>query len=58
MRDIQDFYRTPTGAKALKVLPEIMGEMMGKLGPRIQDTMQRVNVAVAGILQKHGLGPK
>jgi hypothetical protein len=58
MRDIQAFYRTPTGAKALKVLPEIMGEMMGKLGPRIQDTMQRVNVAVAGILQKHGLGPK
>ncbi len=58
MRDIQAFYRTPTGAKALKVLPEIMGEMMGNLGPRMQGMMQRINVAVIDILKKHGLGPK
>jgi uncharacterized protein len=58
MRDIQAFYRTPAGAKALKVMPEIMGETMGSLGPRMQGMMQRINVAVIGILQKHGLGPK
>ena len=58
MRDIQAFYRTPAGAKALKVMPEIMGETMGNLGPRMQGMMQRINTAVVGILQKHGLGPK
>jgi uncharacterized protein len=58
MRDIQAFYRTPSGAKALKVMPEMMGEMMGNLTPRLQGMMQRINVAVIGILQKHGLGPK
>jgi hypothetical protein len=58
MRDIQAFYRTPAGAKALKVLPKIMGETMGSLGSRLQGMRQRINVAVLGILQKHGLGPK
>jgi hypothetical protein len=58
MRDIQAFYRTPSGAKALKVMPEIMGETMGSLTPRMQGMIQRINVAVVGILQKRGLGPK
>jgi uncharacterized protein len=58
MRDIQAFYRTPSGAKALKVMPEIMGETMGNFGPRMQGMMQRINVAVIGTLQKHGLGSK
>lgn len=58
MRDIQAFYRTPAGAKTLKVMPQIMGETMGNLGPRMQGMMQRINGAVVDILQKHGIGPK
>jgi hypothetical protein len=58
MRDIQAFYRTPAGAKTLKVMPEIMGEAMAGFGPRLQGMMQRLNVAITGILQKHGYGPK
>jgi uncharacterized protein len=58
MRDIQAFYRTPTGAKTVKLMPQIMGEVMGNLAPRMQGTMQRINVAFTGILQKHGFGPK
>jgi hypothetical protein len=58
MRDIQAFYRTPTGAKTVKLMPQIMGEVMGNLAPRMQGTMQRINVAFTGILQKHGYGPK
>jgi uncharacterized protein len=58
MREIIAFYRTPTGAKTLKVMPEIMGETMGKFAPHFQDTMQRLQVSLEGILQKHGLGPK
>jgi uncharacterized protein len=58
MRDIQAFYRTPTGAKTVKLMPQIMGEVMGNLAPRMQGTMQRINVAFTTILQKHGFGPK
>jgi uncharacterized protein len=58
MRDIQAFYRTPGGAKLLKVMPEIMGEAMSGIGARMQGMVQRLNVAVLGILQKRGLGPK
>jgi hypothetical protein len=54
MRDIQAFYRTPTGAKALKVMPEITAETMGQFFPRMQGMMQRVNTALTGILEKHG----
>jgi hypothetical protein len=55
MRDIQAFYRTPTGAKTLKLMPQIMGEVMANLGPRMQGMMQRINVSFTGILQKHSL---
>jgi uncharacterized protein len=58
MHAIQAFYRTPAGAKVLKVMPEIMGEAMAGLGPRMQGMMQRMNVAFTGVLQKHGYGPK
>jgi uncharacterized protein len=58
MRDIQAFYRTPAGAKTLKVMPEIMGEAMGGFGPRLQGMVQRINVAITDILQKHGTGSK
>jgi uncharacterized protein len=54
MRDIQAFYRTPTGAKMVKLMPQIMGEVMGNLAPRMQGMMERINVAFTGILRKHG----
>jgi hypothetical protein len=55
MRDIQGFYRTPTGGKMLKLMPQIMGEVMANLAPRMQGNMQRINVAFTEILKKHGL---
>jgi hypothetical protein len=58
MHDIQVFYRTPTGAKMLKLMPQIMGEVMANLAPRMQGNMQRINVAFTDILQKHGFGAK
>jgi hypothetical protein len=58
MRAIQAFYRTPAGAKTLKVMPEIMAEAMSGFTPRLQGMMQRINVGVVAVLQKHGLGPK
>jgi uncharacterized protein len=58
MRDIQTFYRTPTGAKMVKLMPQIMGEVMANLAPRMQGNMQRINVAFTTILQNHGYGAK
>jgi hypothetical protein len=58
MRAIQAFYRTPAGAKTLKVMPDIMGEAMSGFGPRLLGMMQRITVAVMGMLQNHGAGPK
>jgi uncharacterized protein len=58
MHDIQAFYRTPAGAKTLKVMPEILGEAMAGFAPRLQGMMQRVDVTITGILRKHGDGPK
>jgi uncharacterized protein len=58
MRAIQAFYRTPVGAKTLKAMPEIMGEATGTLNPRLQSMMERINVTVVDILQKHGYGSK
>jgi hypothetical protein len=58
IRDLQAFYRTPTGAKTLKVMPQITGDMMGNFVPRIQGMMQRIDIALNGVLQKHGYTTK
>jgi hypothetical protein len=39
----------------LKLMPQIMGEVMANLAPRIQGNMQRIGVAFTEILKKHGL---
>jgi hypothetical protein len=58
MRDIQAFYRTPTGAKTLKLMPQITSEVMGNFMPRMQGMMARIDTALTGILQKHGISAK
>jgi hypothetical protein len=58
MRDILAFYRTPTGAKTLKLLPQITSEVMGNFMPRMQGMMARIDTALTGILQKHGFATK
>jgi hypothetical protein len=58
MREVAAFYRTPTGAKTLKVMPEIRGETMGKFAPHFQDAMLRLYVTLDGILQKYSNSPK
>jgi len=54
LRKCQAFYRTPTGAKTLKLTPQISSQVMGQFFPRMQSMMVRVNSALVGILQKHG----
>jgi hypothetical protein len=58
MRDIQAFYHTTTGAKTLKLMPQITSEVMGNFMPRMQGMMARIDTALTGILQKHGFATK
>jgi len=58
MRDIEAFYRTPTGAKTLKLMPQITSEVMGQFFPRMQGMMVRVNTALTDILHQHGYATK
>jgi uncharacterized protein len=54
MRDIVAFYRTPTGAKTLQVMPQATADLFALLTPRLQGLDEKVNLAFLNILQKHG----
>jgi hypothetical protein len=58
MRDITAFYRTPAGAKTLKVMPRATADLFALVTPRMQGMQERVNLAFLNILQKHGLYAK
>jgi len=56
LRDLIAFYRTPTGAKALQQMPQVMGEFAMLLVPRMQDLQRKATDGFNRILQEHGYG--
>jgi hypothetical protein len=50
------FYRTPTGAKALREVSQVMGELTTFLLPRLQDVQRQTDEAFTRILREHGYG--
>jgi uncharacterized protein len=54
LKELTAFYRTPTGAKALREVPRVMGELSGLLLPRLQDVQRQTSEAFTRILQAHG----
>ena len=54
MHDIMAFYQTPTGAKALRELPKVMGEFTVQMVPHLQDLKMKTADAINDILRKHG----
>jgi len=56
LRDLIAFYRTPTGAKALREMPQVMGEFATQLVPRMQDLQKQITEAFNRVLQEHGYG--
>jgi uncharacterized protein len=54
LKELTAFYRTPTGAKALREVPQVMGELSGLLLPRLQDVQRQTSEAFTRILQAHG----
>jgi uncharacterized protein len=54
LKELTAFYRTPTGAKALREVPQVMGELTGMLLPRLQEVQRQTAEAFTRILQAHG----
>jgi hypothetical protein len=54
LRNLAAFYQTPTGAKALHELPQVMGEFATLLVPRMQDLQRETTEGFSKILHAHG----
>jgi uncharacterized protein len=54
LHELATFYRSPTGAKALHVLPQVMGEFTAILVPRLQTVQKDTSEAFDKILRAHG----
>jgi uncharacterized protein len=54
MHDIIAFYQTPTGAKALRELPKVMGEFTAEMVPHLQNLRVQTADAINKILREHG----
>jgi hypothetical protein len=58
LHDLTGFYRTPTGAKALRELPQVMGEFVQVIGPRMQAMQQQAAEGFDKILRERGYSKK
>jgi hypothetical protein len=54
LREITAFYRTPTGAKALREMPAVTAESMQAVMPRLQEVQRKTQEAFARILRERG----
>jgi hypothetical protein len=54
MHNIIAFYQTPTGAKALHELPQVMGEFTAQMVPHLQNLKVQTTDAINKILREHG----
>jgi len=54
MNEIAAFYKTPAGAKALTVMPKVMGDFTPTLMARLETMKDQLSAGFDGILKKHG----
>ncbi len=54
LREITAFYRTPTGAKALREMPAVTAESMAAVMPRLQELQIKTQEAFARVLRERG----
>jgi hypothetical protein len=55
LREMTAFYRTPTGAKALRMMPQVMAEYFGSLMPRMEAFDRDLKARISAILARHGI---
>jgi uncharacterized protein len=54
LHEMVAFYRSPTGIKALHEMPQVMGDVMSQMVPRMQVFQADLKSRIAAIMQKHG----
>jgi len=54
LRDMVAFYKSPSGAKALREMPKVMTDVGTRLAPRLQTLQTGFDARMQAILQKHG----
>ena len=54
LNEMVAFYKTPTGVKALHVMPKVMTDVMAQMGPRAQAFQNDLNAKIVAIMEKHG----
>jgi hypothetical protein len=54
LHDMMAFYKTPTGAKMLRVTPQITTEILSVITPRLKEIMARTRAAFAAAVKVKG----
>ncbi len=54
LRDMIAFYKTPTGKKALQVMPMVMADVSARLAPHVQAFRNDLNARIEAVMVKHG----
>ena len=55
LRDMMAFYKTPTGQKALKAMPQVMTDIFAMIMPRMQGLQVQIIGAFNEVLRKRGI---
>lgn len=56
LRDMLAFYKSPAGAKALKVMPLVLTDIAQQIGPRVQRMQGDLNTRIETIMRQRGSG--
>lgn len=54
LRDLLAFYKTPTGAKALKAMPQVTAEITAQMMPNMQPFQTDLVTRLRAIMRSHG----
>jgi hypothetical protein len=57
LRELTAFYQTPTGSKALRVMPNVMGDTLSLVGSKTALMQQEMKTQVNSVLRKHNYQP-
>jgi hypothetical protein len=54
LREMTAFYRSPTGAKALQLMPQVMAEYFGAILPRTQAFERDLQARIVAVMTRRG----
>lgn len=55
LRDMMAFYKTPTGQKSLKAMPQVMADVFAMIMPKMQGLQVQIMDAFNDVLRKRGI---